>query len=96
MHAYYIPVIVTDVPVPVATAEEMQKHSEEKLNERKEMVHKLHGSSIKVYCENVCGNVSDELERVSLKLNPFAVVMGNPRGRYGRKSCFWQLHAFCH
>ncbi|MGH2552236.1 MAG: universal stress protein, partial [Chitinophagaceae bacterium] len=76
LHVYNVPVSYTDVPVMLVSVEEMKKNAEMKLAELKKEVEHITSGSIKVYTEARLGNVSDELEIISNKIHPYAIVMG--------------------
>ena len=82
LHIYQVPVSMTDVPVVMASAEELRKSSEAKLQEIKNSLTHITSEKIKVYTEARLGDVSDELEDVCKLIQPFAVIMGT-RGASG-------------
>jgi len=82
LHIYQIPVSMTDVPVVMASADELRKSSETKLQEIKNSLTHITSGKIKVYTEARLGDVSDELEDVCKHIQPFAVIMGT-RGTSG-------------
>ena len=82
VHIYNIPVSYSDVPVMLVSVEEMKKVAEERLAELKKEVEHITSGTLKVYMEARLGNVSDELEDICNKIQPFAVVMGT-RGASG-------------
>jgi len=82
LHVYQVPVSMTDVPVVLVSAEELRKSSEEKLQEQKDALTHITSRKIKIYTEVRMGDVSDELEEVCKRVQPFAVVMGT-RGTTG-------------
>jgi nucleotide-binding universal stress UspA family protein len=76
LHVYNIPVSYSDVPVLLISVDELKKNAEDKLAELKKEVEHTTSGSIKIDTEARLGNVSDELEDVCNKVQPFAVVMG--------------------
>jgi nucleotide-binding universal stress UspA family protein len=76
LHVYQVPVSLTDVPVVLVSADELRKSSEAKLDELKSALTHLTSGKIKIYTEARLGDVSDELEEVCKKIQPFAVIMG--------------------
>jgi len=82
LHVYQIPVSMTDVPVVMASTEELKKSSELKLQEIKDTLTHTTSGKIKIYSEARLGDVSDELEEVCKRIEPFAVIMGT-RGATG-------------
>jgi nucleotide-binding universal stress UspA family protein len=82
LHIYQVPVSMTDVPVVLVSAEELRKSSEEKLQEIKDALTHITSGKIKIYTEARMGDVSDELEDVCKRIQPFAVIMGT-RGTSG-------------
>jgi len=82
LHIYQVPVSMTDVPVVMASSEELRKSSEAKLQEIKNSLTHITSGKIKVYTEARLGDVSDELEDVCKHIQPFAVIMGT-RGASG-------------
>lgn len=82
LHIYQVPVSMTDVPVVMASSEELRKSSEAKLQEIKNSLTHITSGKIKVYTEARLGDVSDELEDFCKHIQPFAVIMGT-RGASG-------------
>ena len=82
LHVYQVPVSMTDVPVVMASSEELRKNSEAKLQELKDSLTQITSGKIKLYTEARLGDVSDELEDVCKQVEPFAVIMGT-RGTTG-------------
>lgn len=76
LHIYQVPVSFTDAPIVLVSIEDLRKAAEERIHKLKGEVDHLTSGSIKIYTETRLGNVSDELENVCNKINPFAVVMG--------------------
>ena len=75
-HAYQVPITMADTPIVLVSLEDLQKNAEEQMrNLRKEVEHICSGKT-KIYSETRLGNVADELEELSNKTQPFAVVMG--------------------
>jgi nucleotide-binding universal stress UspA family protein len=82
LHVYQVPVSMTDVPVVMVSTEELKKSSESKLQEIKDALTNAKSGKIKIYSEARMGDVSDELEDVCKRIQPFAVIMGT-RGATG-------------
>jgi nucleotide-binding universal stress UspA family protein len=82
LNVYQVPVSMTDVPVVLVSTEELRKSSETKLEEVKDSLSHITSGKIKVYTEARMGDVSDELEDVCKRIQPFAVIMGT-RGASG-------------
>lgn len=79
LHVYQVPVIYSDTPVmPIETVsvEEMERNTNQKLNELKDSIFRVTSGKIKIYTENRFGETSDELEKLCSSIDPFAVVMG--------------------
>jgi len=76
LNVYQVPVTVSDVPVVLISVEELQKNAEERLASLKKEAEHISSGKLKIYTEALLGNVSDELETLCNKINPFAVVMG--------------------
>lgn len=76
-HVYQIPISFSEVPVPLVTAEELEKAASIRLKELKTELEKITDGKVKIYAEAVLGDVSDELDQICSKLNPVAVVMGS-------------------
>jgi nucleotide-binding universal stress UspA family protein len=76
-NAYQIPVGVADVPVMLVNADELKKNAEDRLDLLKQSIEHITSNSVKVYTEAIMGDTVDELETLSKKLKPFAVVMGS-------------------
>ncbi len=82
LHVYQVPVSMTDVPVVLASTEELKKSSAEKLDGLKQNLAHITSGKIKIYTEARMGDVVDELEEACKQIQPFAVVMGT-RGASG-------------
>ena len=87
LHVYQIPVTFTEVPVVNISLEEMKKISEEKVAELKKGLEHITSGKLKVYAESRLGEVTDEIEDLCKKINPFAVVMGT-KGAGGLERLF--------
>lgn len=75
VHAYQIPVTMSDFPVLIVSAEELKKNADEGLAKVKDLVVKNYpGLTVKV--ESRMGDVMDEIEDICNHLHPFAVVAG--------------------
>jgi len=75
-HAYQVPISMTDTPIVLVSLEDLQKNAEEQMSNLKKEVEHICSGKTKIYCESRLGNVIDELEVLSNKTQPFAVVMG--------------------
>ncbi len=76
IHVYQIPVSITEVPIVMASAEDLKKDAEQKLDEVKMGIEHITSGKLKIYTEARVGNVVDELEDFCEKIQPFAVMMG--------------------
>ncbi|MBK5270063.1 MAG: universal stress protein [Bacteroidia bacterium] len=76
LNVYQVPVTISDVPVVLISVEELQKNAEERLASLKKEAEHISSGKLKIYTEALLGNVSDEIENLCNKINPFAVVMG--------------------
>ena len=77
LHVYQVPVSFTDTPIVLISVEELKKNAEEKMHKLKGEVEHLVSGKLKVYTETRLGNVVDELQDLTEKIKPFAVVMGS-------------------
>lgn len=75
-HVYQVPVSFSDTPIVLVSVEDLRKSAEEKIEQVKKEVELQTNGALKVYTETIMGNVADELETVSNKIHPLAVVMG--------------------
>jgi nucleotide-binding universal stress UspA family protein len=87
LHVYQVPVSFTDIPVVNISLEEIKKISEEKVAELKKDLEHITSGKLKVYAESRLGEVTDEIEDLCKKINPFAVVMGT-KGASGLERLF--------
>ena len=87
LNVYQIPVTFTEVPVVNISLEEIKKISEEKVAELKKGLEHITSGKLKIYAESRLGEVTDEIEEVCKKINPFAVVMGT-KGAGGLERLF--------
>src|SRR5690349_10045678 len=76
LHVYNIPIALGDVPVALLSVDELKAAAESNINNlKKELEQKMPGK-LKIYAETRLGTVVDELEDLTQKIHPFAVVMG--------------------
>lgn len=87
LHVYQIPLTFTEVPVVNISLEEIKKISEEKVAELKKGLEHITSGRLKIYAESRLGEVTDEIEDLCKKINPFAVVMGT-KGAGGLERLF--------
>lgn len=76
LHVYQIPVAVTDTPLIMVSVDELKDSAEKRLEVARQDIERVTGGKIKIYSEARLGNVTDELEDICKKIQPFAVVMG--------------------
>lgn len=76
LHIYQIPVAITDTPLIMVSVEELKADAEKKLDTTKLELERITGGKLKIYTEARLGNVTDELEEIGKKLQPYAIVMG--------------------
>ena len=76
-HAYQVPVSYSDVPLMLVSVDELKKTAEDRMAQLKKEAEHISSGELKFYTEVVMGNLSDELETLCKKINPFAVVMGS-------------------
>ncbi|MES1222798.1 MAG: universal stress protein [Bacteroidota bacterium] len=78
LHVYQVPITITaDAPIIVVAEEDIRRSAEGQLYSLKADVEKSAHPAIKVYAELRLGDTVTELEELSGKLKPFAVVMGS-------------------
>ena len=82
LHVYQVPVSMTDVPVVMASSEELRKNTEAKIQEMKNAITHTTSGKVKIYTDIRMGDVSDEIKDVCKHIKPFAVIMGT-RGASG-------------
>jgi nucleotide-binding universal stress UspA family protein len=76
LHIYQIPVAITDTPLILVSVDDLKDDAEAKLDKmRRELEHVTSGK-LKIYTEARLGNVTDELEEIGKKIQPFAIIMG--------------------
>lgn len=76
LHVYNIPIALGDVPVVLLSADELKKTAEDNIGRLKKDLEHITSGKLKIYTEARLGNVTDELEELCKKVQPFAVVMG--------------------
>jgi len=76
LHVYQVPVAVTDVPLVLVSVEDLKEQADGKLDDLKNKLEHITSGKVKIYTDAILGNTVDELENVSKKINPFAIVMG--------------------
>ncbi|MFI5132099.1 MAG: universal stress protein [Chitinophagales bacterium] len=77
LHVYDIPIALGDVPVALLSVDELKKTAEENIGRLKKDLEHITSGKLTIYAETRLGNVTDELEDVCKKVQPFAVVMGS-------------------
>jgi len=87
LNVYQIPVTFTEVPVVNISMDELKRISEVKIEELKKGLEHVTSGKLKIYGESRMGDVIDEIESFSKKINPFAVVMGT-KGASGLERLF--------
>jgi len=75
-HVYNIPIALGDVPVALLSVDELKNAAEANIAQLKKSLEHVTSGKIKIYTETRLGNVVDELEELTKKIRPFAVVMG--------------------
>lgn len=78
-HAYQVPISYTDPPLLLVSIEDLQQQAINRIEELKTEVQNL-APHINVYTQTELGNTVDEVEKLCVKHNPFAVIMGNKGG----------------
>jgi nucleotide-binding universal stress UspA family protein len=76
LHIYTIPVAVGDVPIALLSVDDLKNNAEEDIQRLKKGVDHITSGKLKIYTEARLGNLTDELEEVCKRIQPFAVVMG--------------------
>jgi nucleotide-binding universal stress UspA family protein len=76
-HAYSMPVSYTDVPVIIASVDELKTAADNQLFALKENILTITGNKITIETLSKMGNTIDELEEFCTTSKPFAVVMGS-------------------
>jgi nucleotide-binding universal stress UspA family protein len=76
LHVYAIPVAVSEVPVPVFNADELDAEARNKLEELRDKLLTRTGGRIAINTEVRAGSVLPEIIAYSAKTKPYAVVMG--------------------
>jgi nucleotide-binding universal stress UspA family protein len=87
LNIYQVPVAFSEVPVIDISMEELKRISEVKVAELKKGLEHVTSGKLKIYGESRLGEVTDEIEIFSKKINPFAVVMGT-KGSSGLERLF--------
>jgi nucleotide-binding universal stress UspA family protein len=76
LHIYNIPVAVADVPIALLSVDELKKNAEDSVQRLKKDIEHITSGKLKIYTEARLGNLTDEVEEVCKRIQPFAVVMG--------------------
>jgi nucleotide-binding universal stress UspA family protein len=75
-HVCQLPLVYSEVPMPLLSIGEMTEEANIKMNELKEQVIASHGDKIKISSEVKAGTVVTELKIFCAGIHPYAVVMG--------------------
>jgi nucleotide-binding universal stress UspA family protein len=76
VHIYQLPMSVTDAPLVLISVEELKENAEKKLLKLKQDLEHVALGKIEITTESRLGDLTDELEDICNKMQPFAVVMG--------------------
>ena len=76
VNVFQLPISYSEVPLVNISLDEIRKISEDKLAELKHNIKTITGNNIQVYTESRLGDVTDELQKLSNILHPYAIVMG--------------------
>lgn len=76
LHIYQIPVAVTDTPLILVSVDELKADAEKRLDLARQELERVTGGKVKIYTEARLGNVTDELQDIGLKTQPYAIIMG--------------------
>lgn len=76
VHIYQIPISVAEIPLALVSVEDMQKTEDERIALLKADVEHITSGKINISTEARLGSIIDELENISGKTEPFAIVMG--------------------
>ena len=76
IHVYQIPVSMSDVPVAIVSAEELNEIALEKINDLKTAIEQTQGVAVTIKTEVRLGNIVDELEDFCKQMKPFAIIIG--------------------
>jgi nucleotide-binding universal stress UspA family protein len=90
VHVVEPPPVIAEYPVPVPV-EGMLSEGEKNIAKYKEDLRKTHGEKLHITTETVFGTVFSELERIALREQPFAIVIGTTG-----KSAFERVFAGSH
>ncbi len=76
IHIYQLPMSVTDAPLVLISVDELKENAEKKLLKLKQDLEHVALGKIEITTESHLGDLTDELEDICNKIQPFAVVMG--------------------
>lgn len=76
LHVYQVPIAIADAPLVLVSVDELRAGAEAKLAELRKGLEHVTSGKVKIYTEAKLGDVTDELQTVCEKTQPFAVVMG--------------------
>lgn len=81
LHVYPVPVIVSDVPVPLYGIDNNEEYEREKIESIKsELLFRMH-DRIKIYTEIRQGNILEEVDSFCSSVEPYVVIMGAETAR---------------
>lgn len=83
VHVFQVPVSYNnnmDVPLPIIDVNQIEEINREKIQTLKEQLLHITSNKLQVDTEVRMGMLTDELEEISGKIKPFAIVMGNKGG----------------
>lgn len=83
LHVYQIPVSYNnnmDVPLPIIDVNQLEEINKEKIQTLKEQLQHITSNKVQIDTEVKMGMLTEELEELSEKVQPFAIVMGNKGG----------------
>jgi nucleotide-binding universal stress UspA family protein len=76
LHVYSVPIPVSEVPIPVVDAKEIEEDATEQLSKLSNKLLARANGKIFVHTELRSGNITWEIEEYCRQIHPYAVVMG--------------------
>jgi nucleotide-binding universal stress UspA family protein len=87
INAYQLPISYTEVPLVTLSLEQIEKASEELLENYKKEISEVAGSELEINTESVYGEIENEIKKTIEKIDPYLIIIGTG-GRSGLGKLF--------
>lgn len=75
-HTYHIPLVSTEVPLPMPSLTDMERDCMEVLGKYAREINAMHGEGLTVECKCSCGFAADEIDILARECKPDLIIVG--------------------